>query len=310
MQTALVTGGNGFVGKHLVQYLLDNKYEVGIFDAAQGDDIRNYEEIRQAVFDLQPDLIFHLAAQAFVPETTTAPRRGFEVNTLGTLNLLEAVRHTGSRARVHLAGTSAEYGYQLGDEITEETLPAPDTPYGVSKLAATHLGLNYASLYKMNVVVTRAFNHTGPGHQSNYAIPSFSKQVAEIELGQREYIQHGDLSAVRNYTDVRDVIRAYHKAIFLEPGIYNVCSPNTVTMEDVLKTLVYLANVRVELRTDEGLYRLGYTTGPDRLAKPNCEKLKNATGWQPEITLKDTLLDTLNYWRQQVAPYRTEEGSK
>jgi len=300
MRSVLVTGGSGFVGTHLIQQLLNQGYEVTNFDTAQGDDIRDYEQIRECVYYSQPDLIFHLAAQAFVPETTTAPHRGFEVNTLGTLNLLEAVRHTGSRARVHLAGTSAEYGYEAPGEITELTLATPDTPYGVSKLAATHLGLNYAKQYKIPVVVTRAFNHTGPGHQGNYAIPSFCKRVVEVELGRADHILHGDLSAMRNYTDVRDMVRAYIMAIELESGIYNICSPNTVRMHDILQTIAMLANVKVPLKSDEGLYRDGYTTGPEQLPTPNCAKFMAASGWKPAITLKDTLLDTLNYWREKA----------
>jgi len=302
MKDVLVTGHLGFVGKHLVPYLYRCGYRVHGFDIQQRADIRDYEQIRSYVEQVNPDLIFHLAAQAFVPEGTTDPRRALEVNTIGTFNVLESVKNTGNRARVMLAGTSAEYGYATSDLITEETVPTPDTPYGVSKLAAGQLGLVYAKLHKINVVVTRAFNHTGPGHASVYAIPSFAKKIVECELGEREYVEHGDLRAMRNYTDVRDIVRAYERAIYLESGIYNLCSPNSVRMQEVLDLLISKATAEIKVKSDPGLYRLGYQTGPERLPEPSCEKFHTITGWKPEIPLEQTLVDTLDYWRKELKP--------
>lgn len=296
MKTALVTGASGFVGTYL-EVELATDHIVVPFDRRHGGDIRDYEEIRSTIDRVNPDLIWHLAGQAFVPESTTDPRRGLEVNTLGTLNLLEAVRRTGSHARMMLAGTSSEYGDQSGrDFIDERTTPEPNEPYGVSKLAAGQLGLAYHRLYGIPIVVTRAFNHTGPGHAARYAIPSFALRVAEFEAGQCAVVQHGNLNVERNYTDVRDMVKAYRLAINLHSGVYNICSERTVSLRSVLDTLIGLAHVEVKTIQSEALYRYGDMDFPE----PICAKFKRLTGWSPTISLEQTLEDTLNYWRQRI----------
>ena len=158
MKRVLITGGSGFVGNHLISKLKNTEsnlglYEIENFDLKQGKDIRDYEQIRKAVDEFQPDLIFHLAAQAFVPESSFNPNRGFAVNLNGTLNLLEAVRQVGLQPRILVAGTSEEYGYDRDDlELTEESVAIPTTPYGVTKLAATTLSLTYVRNYNLNIL--------------------------------------------------------------------------------------------------------------------------------------------------------------
>lgn len=295
MRTVLVTGSAGFVGGYLTAALRKRGDLVVDYDQRLGHDVRDYEQLRAVINQHQPDLIFHLAAQAYVPEATSDPRRGLDVNVAGTLNLLEALRHTGSRARVLLAGTSEEYGYDH-PEIREDTVCQPTTPYGVSKLAAGQLGLVYARLYGIPVVVTRAFNHTGPGHPPSFAVPSFAKRVAEAETGRRDAVEHGNLQAVRNYTDVRDIVAAYQLAIDLPSGIYNLCSEFTVSLQWILDTLVGLAKTPVTTRLDEALFRPGNSRFPDISA----EKFAAATGWKPLIPLERTLADVLDFWRTQL----------
>ena len=211
---ALITGSKGFVGSHLKKHLEDEGWEVHGFNLRDGQDLNNYEHVRQAIDVLRPDVVFHLAAQAYVPESFTSPKRTFELNTIGSLNLLEAVKQLGVKTRIHMAGTSEEYGDSAyGDGfITEETLPNPLSPYAISKLAMDKLGCLYAKSYNLDVVITRAFNHTGPGRGEMYAESSFAKQIVEIENGKRQFLEHGNLSSVRNYTDVRDIARAYRLA--------------------------------------------------------------------------------------------------
>src|SRR5262245_25557815 len=218
MTSVLVTGSQGFVGTYLREALSNRDCDIWDFDLKFGQDIREYEQIREAVDTTDPDYIYHLAAQPYVPESTSDIRRGYNVNVLGTLNLLEAVRHTGCNARILISGTTEEYGYDGHAFVTEDTVPAPTTPYGASKLAAGNLGLVYARLYGIPVVVTRACNHTGPRHSRSYAVPSFAKRVAEVEVGRIPSVRHGNLGSRRYYLDVRDVVEAYLKAIELDPG--------------------------------------------------------------------------------------------
>lgn len=295
MPTSLITGSAGFVAGYLTKHLIGQGHTVSGFDLANGDDVRDYEAIRTAVEVTQPDYVFHLAAQAYVPEGTTNPHRAIDVNVVGTLNLLEAIRQTGSNARVLLAGTSEEYGYTSHGILTEDSLCEPTTPYGVSKLAAGQLGLVYHRMYGIPIVVTRAFNHTGPKHPPVYAIPSFARRVAQVEAGHVAAVRHGNLEAVRNYLDVRDVIEAYQLAIEQPSGIYNVCGDRTVSMRWVLDTLVDLANCPIPTEIDNSLYRAGSSHFP----MPTAGKLAGA-GWKPQIPLEQTLADVLDYWRGQM----------
>lgn len=297
MTRALVTGGSGFVGEYLLEALEKEGTDTANFDMrhALQADIRNYESLRAAIDVFRPDYIFNLAAQAYVPESTLDPHRGIDVNVEGTLNLLEAVRSTGSQARILLAGTSEEYGYEQDGPITEESPTFPTTVYGVSKLSAGHLGLVYARQYGMNVVVTRTTNHTGPGHPPIYAIPSFAKRVADVEAGRIPAVVHGNLEAIRNYLDVRDVVKAYRLAIDLPSGTYNISSPFTVSMQWVLDTLCQLTGKNIPRESQESLYRAGNTHFPEI----SSAKLSEATGWKPEHDINETLENVLNYWREQ-----------
>lgn len=300
MPVALVTGSRGFVGTHLLRALVAAGYSTVPFDLQAGDDVRDYEQIRLAVETTQPDLIFHLAAQAYVAESMTDPRRTLDVNTVGTLNLLEAARNTGCRARILLAGTSEEYGYnnQPGPTVHELSPTLPTTPYGVSKLAATTLGQVYAQHHGLHVVCTRAFNHTGPGQPAQYALPAFARRVAVAErTGQP--VAHGNLDAVRNYTDVRDVVRAYIGLLVegAAPGIYNVASPYTFQISKLLDLLAGHASAPVPLVADDALWR---PSGSDVFYPPDISKIYDAIGWTPQISISDLLRDLLDYWRGQV----------
>lgn len=293
---ALVTGSAGFAGSYLVPALEAAGHRVAGFDLRSGQDVRDYEQVRTAVEGGEPDLIFHLAAVAWPGESLTDPRRCLEVNLGGTLNVLEAARNTGSHARILLAGTSEEYGYEGrdGELLTEDAACRPTTPYGVSKLAATTLGMSYARRYGMRVVATRAFNHTGRGRQAVNAESAFARRIVAAERGEADHVAHGDLSARRNYTDVADVIAAYQQAIALPPGIYNVCSGRTASMAEVMGILVRLSRVPgVLLKEDPSLARREAPSFPE----PSFERLRRACGWTPAIGLEETLAGLLDYWR-------------
>ena len=295
---ALVTGSRGFVGKYLTALLEDGGIEVIHYNIRDGFNIMNYEQLRNTLDIHRPDYVFHLAAQAFVPESFHDPARTFQVNTIGSVNILEAVKNLGLSTRIHFAGTSEEYGdteYSDG-EITELDLPTPKSPYAISKLAMNHMAMLYARSYRMPVVVTRAFNHTGPGRGEMYAESSFAKQIAEFEIGKRDVIEHGNLESKRNYTDVRDIVRAYATAIELPSGVYNVCSSTNVKMQSILDGLVSLSKADIKTRVNPALYR----PSDFSFKEPSAKKFCDLTNWRPEITLGDTLEDLLNYWREKL----------
>ena len=254
---ALVTGSKGFVGQHLTRELEKNEIDVIHFNIRDGYNLLNYETIRNALDIHRPDYVFHLAAQAYVPESMMNPVRTFEVNTIGSVNLLEAVRQLGIKTRVQLAGTSEEYGdAQYGDGlITEDTLPQPKSPYAISKIAMDYMGQHYSQAYGIPVVVTRAFNHAGPGRGEQYAESSFAKQIAEVETGRRKVVEHGNLESVRNYTDVRDIVRAYVQAVNLPSGVYNIASPRSVTMQEVMDMLIEKSTVEIKTQVNQAFYR-------------------------------------------------------
>lgn len=291
---ALITGSAGFVGPYLREHLAAEGHDVTGFDLADGDDVRDYERVLRVVRKVEPDWVFHLAAVSWPRESVSDPRRCADVNVTGALNVLEAVRHSGCEARILLAGTSEEYGYDDRAELTEASACYPATPYGASKLAATALGLAYARSYGMPVVVTRAFNHTGRGRQACNAESAFARRIIAVERGQADCVVHGDLSAYRNFTNVRDVVAAYRLAVTLEPGIYNVCSSDTVSMRTIMRHLIDAAGLPgiVKLKQVPGLGAPPAVSFP----VPRCQPL-TAAGWRPHIPLEDTMAELLGYWR-------------
>lgn len=295
----LVTGSSGFVGKHLMRLLSLQGNDVFGFDLKEGQDLRDYEQARTAIDQVRPDKIFHLGAQAYVPESFLDPRLAIETNTLGSLNVLEAVRHLGLKTRIHLCGSSEEYGDIEGENAhtTELSLPNPLSPYSIGKLGMDYLGVLYGRAYNMNIVVTRTFNHTGPGRGEMYAESAWAKQIVEIEKGTRDILRHGDLTPIRNYTDVRDIVQAYTIAINLPNGVYNICSNQNVTMQEVLDLLIESAKCDIPTMLDHTLVR------PVEFSfkAPSSEKFTEMTGWLPGIKLEQTLTDLLEYWRKELA---------
>lgn len=297
MGKILITGMGGFVGQHLASELVNQGVEatdIHGYDLSHNQDLRNFEQLRNTLDVIRPDKIFHLAALAYVPESIANPIRAFEVNTIGSTNLLEAVRQLGLKARIHLAGTSEEYGDAGPDE---GDLIHPLSPYAISKAAMDYMGQLYAKAYGMDIVVTRAFNHAGPGRGEMYAESAFAKQIVEVELGRRDVVRHGNLESIRNYTDVRDIVRAYTKAIDLPSGVYNICSTNNVTMQKIMDGLISNAKVPITTQVNRALYR----PSDFSFKKPSCAKFQDMTDWKPEITLDQTLNDILQWWREKLA---------
>lgn len=292
---SFITGGRGFVGKHLKELLEAEGQEVVIYDLVDGLDILSHE-LYTSLKKHRPQYIYHLAAMASVPQSFADPRECVTVNIEGSVALLETVRELGLTSKILLASSTEVYSPALDDTPLEVgSSIQPRTPYGVSKLAMEQLGAIYASAYQMDIVVTRTTNHTGPGQDGPYALTSFAKQIVAIERGEQDVLKHGDLTSFKSYLDVRDVVRAYRLAIDMQPYIYNIASDETYEMQALLDRLVANAKVPVVTSKDTALIR---PYAPDKTRYQTSSKLKEA-GWKPEYNIERTLNDVLNYWRSK-----------
>ncbi len=257
--------------------------------------------VKNALDEVRPDYIFHLAAQSFVPTSWNAPAETLTTNILSELNLLEAMRDLELDTRIQVAGSSEEYGLVFEDEapIKEDNPLRPLSPYAVSKVAQDYLAYQYNQSYGIFTVRTRAFNHTGPRRGQVFVTSDFSRQVALIEKGKKEpVIEVGNLEARRDFSDVRDIVRAYWLSLEKgEPGeVYNIGSGKAITIQALLDLILSMSDVEIEVRQM-----------PERMRPSDVElllcdysKFNRATGWEPEIPLEKTIQDLLDYWRECV----------
>ena len=314
----LITGATGFVGSHLTEFLRREtpaqvfgakRRRSGMSSTQTADgvewvemDVTDAHNVLATVKSVRPTHIFHLAAQSFVPTSWRAPQETMTTNAIGTVNLLEALKVLEFDTRMQIAGTSEEYGFVRPDElpVTEEHQLRPLSPYAVSKVAADLSGQQYHRSYGLHVVITRAFNHTGPRRGEVFAESNFAKQIALIEKGVQEPILRvGNLDAARDYSDVRDIVRAYWVALEkCEPGrVYNVASGKSIRLGMLLDRLLARARVQnIKVQLD-----------PQRLRPSDVPRLEGdsarfraITGWKPEIPLEKTLEDLQEFWRNMV----------
>ena len=315
----LITGITGPVGSFLADYLLTlPDIEVHGFKRWRSDprpiehlrgrvtfhegDIEDPFSVAHAVRRADPDRIYHLAAQSYPSESWDAPITTLRTNVEGTINLLEAVRQYCPQARVHIAGSSAEYGWvRPEDTPIAETHPLrPASPYGVSKVAAELTGLQYHDSYGLHVIVTRSFNHVGPRQGDRCSIQTFCQQMAAIEAGRQEpVIFVGNLEARRDFTHTADVARALW--LLLEHGqpgqVYNLCSGTATRIGDIVDLVRQHGRVPTEVCVDPA--RLRPSDEPVLLG--DNRKLRAATGWEPRIGIEQIVAELLEYWRARVA---------
>lgn len=319
MKRILVTGATGFVGSHLIEYILKNhpEYEI-VATRRRRSDMGNFQGIDSAkiiwancnvedhsnvdfVFKTHGpfDKCFHLAAQSFVPFSWDSPAETINTNIFGTLNILESVRKFSKECVVQVAGSSEQYGFQEVFPLREDMHLRPLSPYAVSKVAEENLAYQYHKSYGIKSILTRTFNHEGPRRGEYFVTSSFAKQIVEIERGlKKPVISHGNLESYRDYTDVRDIVRAYwlatEKCDYAEP--YNICSGNLTKIEYVLDKLISCSSIKIEREQDPLRMR------PSDLIKlqGDCSKFQEKTGWQPIISVDMMLEDILEYWRGQI----------
>jgi GDP-4-dehydro-6-deoxy-D-mannose reductase len=327
MKSVLITGITGFAGSHLADYVLAEHPGVEVWGTyrwrSRRENIEHLEgKIRLVECDLddavaarhaleraRPDAVFHLAAQSFVPTSWTAPGATLASNVAGQVNLFEAIRELGLDPVFQIACSSEEYGLVLPHEtpIRESNPLRPLSPYAVSKVAQDFLGYQYFQSYGLKAVRTRGFNHEGPRRGEVFVMSNFAKQIAAIEAGAHEpVIRVGNLDSIRDFTDVRDMVRAYWLAATrATPGeVYNIASGEGITIRAMLQKLVDRARVEVKIETD-----------PTRLRPSDVEvligdasKFRAETGWAPSIPLDQTLADTLDFWRGRFAARRQPVG--
>ncbi|MBQ8687537.1 MAG: GDP-mannose 4,6-dehydratase [Ruminococcus sp.] len=307
---AMVIGAAGFVGGYLARHLKQELYWKTVLTKLPEEtlnerfctiidlDVLKPDDITAVLLEHRPDVIFHLAAQSSVALSWKNPQMTMTVNVMGCINLLEAVRNIeGYNPRILLIGSGEEYGHLPPDVslVSEETPLHPGNPYAVTKVTQNLFGAMYAKAYGMEIVMVRAFNHIGAGQQPQFVAADFCKQTAEIVCGKREnVIRTGNLSAKRDFTDVRDVVRAY--GLLAQRGrageIYNVGSGKSIAIEELLQEIIRLSGLHIRTETDPG--KLRPADIPD--VRADITKLQKDTGWSPEIPLWQTLCEMLAYF--------------
>lgn len=313
----LITGINGFVGSHLADLLVSEGYPVsGIaltrdlthllqveqkVSVAYGD-VRSRKDVENILDQVKPDRIYHLAGSSFVPDAEADPRLVYEVNVLGTLNIVETARSSHPSTKILIVGSGEMYG-----QVPEGALPVneeyplkPTSPYGVTKACADLLAYQYASSYEMDVVRVRPFNHIGPRQSEQFVCSNFAKQIVEIEKGIREpTLNVGNLEVRRDFTDVRDVVRAYRTVLEGARGgeVYNIGSGKAWRIGDILKTLIAESTVK-DIRMEQQEIRIRPNDIP--LMRCDASRLEREFGWRPKIPIEQTLGDLLEYWREKV----------
>lgn len=310
---ALITGIGGFVGRHLLEHLRaegDDVFGVGrpadcigLPDSVRvlSADLTDRAAVESVLEATRPEAIYHLAAQSSTGESYVDPWATIGNNLLSQLNLFEAQLATNQRPTTLVIGSSDEYGHVRPEDVpTNEDVPLrPTTPYAVSKVGQDVMGYQYFAQHKLPVIRVRPFNHTGPGHDARFVIPSFAKQLAEMEQGEREPILRvGNTQVERDFCDARDMVRAYRLAVLAGgPGeVYNLGRGRSVRIAEVVDELIALCRVNVEVTVDRALLR------PADVPRQEADTRKFAalTGWQPLIPWHITLSETLDYWRNRV----------
>ena len=307
---ALITGITGFVGKWLSEHLIYKGYEVYGLDrwsscpypdiTYKQIDILDTAGMAGFLSAVKPGSVYHLAAISYLPEADVSPRHALEINISGTISLLDAVRQSCPQAETLLIGSSKQYNDNIdSDCVSEEIYPDPTNFYGISKYAGELIGKQYVRQFGMNIKMTRSFNHTGPGQSPRFVCSDWAKQVSEISMGSQPVISVGNLQSIIDFSDVRDVVRAY--VLILERGTngaaYNVCSGKGISLERILNYLISKSPKEISVRTEDKKLRAHKT---NRKMIGDNSKLKRDTSWQASIPIEKTLDDLLNFWCQEL----------
>lgn len=294
----VITGATGFVGGHLTR-LLHQSADAELHEwSSRSVNLLNAAVVDAAIERARPAEVYHLAGASHIGESWKRSTEHLQIHVMGTHHLLEALRRHAPRCRVVVVSSGMVYRPQP-ELVTEESPLEPTSPYALSKLAEEQLALDAAAQDGLQIIIARPLNHIGPGQSPRFAPPNFAKQIAEIEAGAAPTITIGNLDTRRDFTDVRDVVKAY--AAMMARGsvgrAYNVCSGVATPIRAILDELLAMSRVAVTIVTDQARLR------PNDLPSMagSAARLTADTGWRPEIPLRETLADTLNDWRARVA---------
>jgi GDP-4-dehydro-6-deoxy-D-mannose reductase len=318
VQRYIITGVSGFVGKYFIKYLNANIRQSEIL----GIDIRpleinpdNYEHLKfkfersdlkdkdtlcKLIYNFRPDFILHLASYSSVAGSWKSPNTSFLNNVNIFLNLIESVRMIGLKCRILSVGSSEEYGSVKIEDLPlkESNQLNPSSPFGVARVTQELLSRLYADVYGLDIVITRSFNHIGPGQNENYAVASFAKQLVEVRKNKlNEFLSAGDVSIVRDFIDVRDVVCIYHKLLLngKKGEIYNVCSGYGVSLRNIIQMICEILEVNISIKQDLKLKR-----PKDNPVIIGCnEKIKREINWTNEFSLERSLKDVVQYYMHQ-----------
>ncbi len=302
---ALITGSLGFVGRYMREELEKAGYNVIGLDVCEAEntiacDLLDEHQTFQVVEKINPDIIIHLAGQADVGKSWKIPKETIEINVIAAINLIEAIRKVNPKARIVLVGSSDEYGQlgKLGENVTEDIPLNPQTPYAVSKMAQEQMAKVYANAYGLNICMTRSFNHAGVGQREGFLIPDFASGIVRVEKGITTCLKVGNLDSQRDFTHVKDVVRAYR--LIAEKGIpgeiYNVGSGKAYSVREILKIMCSMTTRKVQIEQDPSRMRPSDTP----IICCNHRKITNDTGWDPALSLDSILNDVLDEWRNKL----------
>ena len=303
---ALITGISGFAGRHLAALLKKKGYEIHGIDRSGAHvmgnavyvcDILDREKLLSIASRVEPEAIFHLAAFSSVEKSFLEPELAGKVNVEGTGNVLEAASRCRNDPVVLAVSSLQVYGKPNSVPISEAAELRPENPYGKSKAEQEKVCLEYFRNRGLKVIIARSFNHTGTGQSADFVWPNFAKQIAEVEKGKRDVLRVGNLDVERDFSDVRDVVRAYELAAGkCRPGeAYNVCSGKPINIGNMLETLKSFSTTDVRVVVDQNRVRK-----ESAALYGDNSKLSGETGWKPEIPLETTLRELLEYWRKKV----------
>lgn len=311
----LITGAGGFVGRHLSAHLGRVQAKARLIGTTffpsetvhqavnehRRIDLKGYKQVRDLLEDCRPDAIFHLAAQAFVPRSFEDPWGTLENNIRAQLNIIRASLELDIQPRILIVSSAEIYGAVAPDQLPldEDAAIRPTNPYSVSKVAQDMLALQYYLSHDLPIMRARPFNHIGPGQNERFVAPAFAKQIAAIEEDAGDAVIYvGNLEAKRDFTDVRDIVRAYHMIVEKgKPGeAYNIASGLAHSIRHLLDTLLQLSDIEIEVRVDPE--RLRPVDVPE--IRGDSRKLRRDTGWQPKLSFEDTLRDVLSDCRGRI----------
>lgn len=316
MEKYLVTGFSGFVSSHLLDYLLQLGRPAEIIGISRQErhayslknlqittyqaDLKDAELTNTIVNKVKPDYIIHLASDSSVAYSWTQPVQSFQNNTNIFLNLIESVRLAKLSCRILSIGSSEEYGIVDPETLplTESHILNPISPYAVARVSQELLSRIYAQGYGIDVIITRSFNHIGPGQRENFVVSSFAKQIVEVQEGHQKDLEVGNIEIIRDFLDVRDVVKAYFQ--LLEHGkkgeIYNVCSGQGHTLKWVLEKMMEIAKVKFSYHINKTLIR----PSDNPVIVGSNEKISTECGWKPEIPIEKSLTDIIKFWRKEI----------